>query len=62
MARPSRWSHAFELTLFLWHMPEDSTDSVAELSSRQQPSISLHAPVTAFMISCSGTQCTTPKE
>ena len=22
MARPSRWSHAIELTLFLWHMPD----------------------------------------
>ena len=31
---------------------------VAEHSSRLQPSINLHPPVTAFMFSCSGTQCT----
>ena len=28
---------------------------------RLQPSINLHAPVTANIFSCSGTQCTTPK-
>ena len=42
-------------------MPDDATEGVAEHSSRLQPSINLHAPVTAFMFSCSGTQCTTPK-
>ena len=26
MARPSRDSHAIELALFLWHMPEDATE------------------------------------
>ena len=41
-------------------MPADTTESVAEHSARLQPSINLHAPVTAFMFSCSGTQCTTP--
>ena len=46
MARPSRWSHAIELTLFLWHMSDDATEGVAEYSSRLQPSINLHAPVT----------------
>ena len=42
-------------------MPDDATEGVAEHSSRLQPSINLHAPVTAFMFSCSGTQCTTPE-
>ena len=37
-------------------MPDDATEAVAEHSSRLQPSINLHAPVTAFMFSCSGTQ------
>ena len=32
-----------------------------KLSSRLQPSINLHAPVTAYLFSCSGTQCTTPE-
>ena len=41
-------SHAIELTSFLWHMPDDATEGVAEHSSRLQPSINLHAPVTAF--------------
>ena len=45
-------------------MPDDATErfteGVAEYSSRLQPSINLHAPVTAFMFSCSGTKCTTP--
>ena len=36
-------------------MPDDTTEIVAEHSVRLQPSISLHAPVTAFMLSCSGT-------
>ena len=36
-------------------MPDDATEGMAEHSSRLQPSISLHAPVTAFMFSCSGT-------
>ena len=29
-------------------MPDDATEGVAEHSSRLQPSINLHAPVTAF--------------
>ena len=36
-------------------MPADATEGVAEHSSRLQPSINLHAPVSAFMFSCSGT-------
>ena len=36
-------------------MPDDVTEGVAEHSSRLQPSINLHAPVTAFMFSWSGT-------
>ena len=40
-------------------MPADATEGVAEHSSRLQPPINLHAPVTAFMFICSGTQCTT---
>ena len=43
MARPSRQSRAVELTLFL---PDDIIEGVAEHSSRLQPSINLHAPVT----------------
>ena len=39
----SRLSHAIELTLFLWHMPDEATEGVAENSSRLQPSINLHA-------------------
>ena len=39
-------SHAIELTLFLWHTPADTTETVAEQSARLQPSINLHAPVT----------------
>ena len=46
-------SHAIELTYFC------GNDGVAEHRARLQPSINLHAPVTAFMFSCSGTQCTT---
>ena len=42
-------------------MPDDATKGVAEHGSTLQPSINLHAPVTAFMFSCSGTQCTTMK-
>ena len=42
-------------------MPADTTETVAKHSARLQPSINLHAPVTAFMFSCSGTQCTTPE-
>ena len=41
-------------------MPDDVTEGVAEYSSRLQPSINLHAPVTAFMFSGSGTQCILP--
>ena len=33
-----------ELTSFLWHMPADTTETVAEHSARLQPSINLHAP------------------
>ena len=54
-------SHAVELTSFLRHMPDETTETVVEHSARLQPSINLHAPVTAFLVSCSGTQCTTPK-
>ena len=37
----------------------DATEGVAEHSFfRLQPSVNLHALVTAFMFSCSGTQCT----
>ena len=44
-----------------WHMPDDTAEPVAEhYVARLQPSINLgHAPVTAFLFSCSGTQCTT---
>ena len=35
-------------------MPDNATESVAEHSSRLQPSINLHALVTAFLFSCSG--------
>ena len=52
MVRLSRWSHAIELTLFLCHTP--ASEGVAEHSSRLQPSINLHAPVTALMFCCSG--------
>ena len=38
------------------HMPDDVTEGMAEHSSRLQPSINLHAPVTAFMFICFGTQ------
>ena len=31
-------------------MPDDATEGVAEHSSRLQPSINLHAPVTAFNV------------
>ena len=31
--------HAIELILFLWHMPADTTETVAEHSARLQPSI-----------------------
>ena len=36
-------------------MPDDTTECVAKHSSRLQPSITLYAPVTAFIFSCSGT-------
>ena len=55
MASLSRLSHAVELILFSWHMPDDTTEGVAEHSSRLQPSINLHTPVTPFMCRCSGT-------
>ena len=50
----SWWCHAVELTLFLWHMPDDATEGVAEHSSDLQQSINLnlHAPV-QWQPSCS---------
>ena len=36
-------------------MPADTTETVVEHSTRLQPSINLHASVTAFMFSCSDT-------
>ena len=36
-------------------MPADTNETVAEHSTRLQPSIKLHDPITAFMFSCSGT-------
>ena len=36
-------------------MPDDATECVAEHSSRLRPSINMHAQVTAFMFSRSGT-------
>ena len=39
----------------MWHMPDDATEGVAKHSSRLQLSINFHAPGTAFMFSCSGT-------
>ena len=43
------------MMMILWHMPADTTETVAEHSTSLQPSINLHAPVTAFMFHCSGT-------
>ena len=34
----------------MWHIPDDATDNVAEHSTRLQPSINLHALVTAFNV------------
>ena len=34
---------------FPWHVPDDATEGVAEQSSRLQPSINLHARVTAAL-------------
>ena len=39
-------------------MPDDAIECVAEHSSRLQPLINVHASVTAFMFSCSGTDRT----
>ena len=50
-----RQRYAIELTSFLWHVPADTTETVTEHSARLQPSINLHDPVTALMLSCSGT-------
>ena len=36
-------------------MPDNATEGVAKHSSKLQLSINLHAPVTAFMFSCSVT-------
>ena len=36
-------------------MPADTTETVTEHSARLQPSINLHAAVTAYMFSCFGT-------
>ena len=44
-------SHSVRLFLW-WHMPADTTETVAEHSARLQPSINLLAPVTTFMFSC----------
>ena len=35
--------------------------TVVEPSTRLQPSIKLHAPISAFVFSCFGTQCLTPE-
>ena len=43
-------------------MPDDATEGVAKHSSKLQPSINFHAPVTAFIFSCFGTQCSTQKD
>ena len=43
-------------------MPADTTETVAEHSARLQPSINLHAPVTASMFSCSGIKEPVPKK
>ena len=43
-------------------MPDDATEGVAKHSSRLQPLINSHAPVTAFMFSFSGTECTNPRD
>ena len=37
-----------EFTLFLWHMPDDVVEGVAEHSCRLQPSIDLRDPVTTL--------------
>ena len=44
-------------------MPDDTTESVAAHSSRLQPTINncLHAPVTALMFGCYGTQIYDPE-
>ena len=39
-------------------MPDDATERVVEHSARLQPSINLHAPITAFMFSFSGSLVT----
>ena len=36
-------------------MPADITETVVEHSTRLQPSIKLHDPITAFMLRCSAT-------
>ena len=50
-----------QLTLFVWHMPDDTTEGVAEHSSRLQPSINLHAPITAFCLAALVPNDTTPE-
>ena len=42
------------MTLFLWHIPDDATESVTKHSTKLQPTINLHAPVTIFVFSISG--------
>ena len=37
-------SHAIELTSFLWHMPADTTETVAEHSTRLHSSINFACP------------------
>ena len=41
MGRPITIEYAVKLNLFLWHMPADTTEGVAEHSTRLQPSINL---------------------
>ena len=53
-------SHAIVLTLFLWDMPADTTETVVGNSAWLQPSANSHATVTSLMFSCSGTQRTAP--
>ena len=68
----SWYSHEIELTLFLWHMNWHYFRGICQMmplnawpntawSCNHQSTFNLHASVTAFMFSCSGTQCTTHK-
>ena len=74
MARPSQYSHAIESTLFLWHMPDDTTESVAKQSSSLQPlnnwklqlqplcSIALVNNVLSWKYEDSGKPCAVPRQ